>query len=188
MLNASLTSLLEARRLNPLNTDHTANLARLYRFWGEVGDPSMLDKAIEYYRQATEISPNTAHLYDEWSLVYFIKGQYEDALAKLQKSAALDAQYTPTFVYLGDVYQALNRPRRPCRPTSRRSSRTRRAHQPQLLQPPGYPPLRYAPGLLPAERHLDTLAGAFKDVVAKDPSPSRPTTPWATSTSFRASR
>ena len=38
MLNASLTSLLEARRLNPLNTDHTANLGRLYRFWGEIGD------------------------------------------------------------------------------------------------------------------------------------------------------
>ena len=42
---------------------------------------------IDYYRQATEISPNTAHLYDEWSLVYFIKGQYEEALAKLQQVA-----------------------------------------------------------------------------------------------------
>jgi tetratricopeptide (TPR) repeat protein/O-antigen ligase len=110
MLNASLTSLLEARRLNPLNTDHTANLARLYRFWGEVSDPAMLDKAIDYYREATAISPNTAHLYDEWALVYFIKGQYEEALSKLKQSAALDAQYTPTFVYLGDVYQALNVP------------------------------------------------------------------------------
>jgi tetratricopeptide (TPR) repeat protein/O-antigen ligase len=110
MLNASLTSLLEARRLNPLNTDHTANLARLYRFWGEVSDPAMLDKAISYYREATTISPNTAHLYDEWSLVYFIRGQYEDALSKLNQSIALDTQYPPTYVYLGDVYQALNRP------------------------------------------------------------------------------
>ena len=38
MLSASLTvTYSKRRRLNPLNTDHTANLGRLYRFWGEVG-------------------------------------------------------------------------------------------------------------------------------------------------------
>lgn len=110
MLNASLTALIEARKLNPLNTDHTANLGRLYRFWGEIGDAKMLDKSLEYYRQATEISPNTAHIYDEWALVYYVKGQYQEALLKLQKSASLDALYAPTFVYLGDTYQALNQP------------------------------------------------------------------------------
>ena len=64
----------------------------------------MLQTSLDYYRQALTISPNTAHLYDEWALVYFVKGQYQAALDKLNKSASLDSLYVPTFVYLGDVY------------------------------------------------------------------------------------
>jgi tetratricopeptide (TPR) repeat protein len=169
MLNASLTSLLEARRLNPLNTDHTANLARLYRFWGEASDPAMLDKAIDYYRQAIAISPNTAHLYDEWSLVYFIKGQYEEALAKLKQSAALDAQYTPTFVYLGDVYQSLNQPRE-----ALQAHLTAVKQDPGSLTNPNYFSrqdtrlfdLRLS--FYQQNGLLDDLVTAFKDVIAKD--------------------
>ncbi|MDP3046511.1 MAG: tetratricopeptide repeat protein, partial [Chloroflexota bacterium] len=169
MLNASLTSLLEARRLNPLNTDHTANLARLYRFWGEVSDPAMLDTAIDYYRQAIEISPNTAHLYDEWSLVYFIKGQYEEALSKLKQSAALDAEYTPTFVYLGDVYQSLNLPQE-----ALQAHVTAVKQDPGSLTNPNYFSrqdtrlfdMRLA--FYQQNGMLDSLAAAFKDVLAKD--------------------
>jgi tetratricopeptide (TPR) repeat protein len=169
MLNASLTSLLEARRLNPLNTDHTANLARLYRFWGEVSDPAMLDKAIEYYRQATEISPNTAHLYDEWSLVYFIRGQYEEALAKLMLSAALDPLYTPTFVYLGDVYQSLNRPQE-----ALAAHVTAVQQDPGSLTNPSYfsrQDTRLFDMRLSFYQQngtLDTLTGAFQEAIAKD--------------------
>ncbi len=110
MLSASLTALTEARRLNPLNTDHTANLGRLYRFWGEAVDPKYLQTSLDYYRQALEISPNTAHLYDEWSQVYFVMGQYQACLDKLLKSLSLDSQFVPTYVYLGDTYQAMNQP------------------------------------------------------------------------------
>ena len=169
MLDASLTSLLEARRLNPLNTDHTANLARLYRFWGEVSDPAMLDMAIDYYRQAIAISPNTAHLYDEWSLVYFIRGQYEEALAKLMQSAALDSEYTPTFVYLGDVYQALNRPQE-----ALQAHVTAVKQDPGSLTNPNYFSrqdtrlfdMRLA--FYQQNEMLDDLANAFKDVLTKD--------------------
>jgi tetratricopeptide (TPR) repeat protein/O-antigen ligase len=170
MLNASLTSLLEARRLNPLNTDHTANLARLYRFWGEVSDPTMLDKALDYYQQAVSISPNTAHLYDEWSLVYFIRGQYDEALAKLRQSAALDAQYTPTFVYLGDVYQSLNLPQE-----AFQAHVTAVKQDPGSLTNPNYfsrQDTRLFDVRLSFYQQngmLDDLANAFKDALAKDP-------------------
>jgi tetratricopeptide (TPR) repeat protein len=169
MLNASLTSLLEARRLNPLNTDHTANLARLYRFWGEVSDPAMLDKAIDYYSQAVAISPNTAHLYDEWSLVYFIRGQYDEALAKLKQSAALDAKYPPTFVYLGDVYQALSLPQE-----ALQAHLTAITLDPGSLTNPNYFSRQDTRlfdirlSFYQENGMLDDLISAFKDALAKD--------------------
>ncbi len=60
--------------MNPLNTDHSANLARLHRRWADLkaADPAArqqeLETAAEYYRQATNLSPNNAQLWNEWAL------------------------------------------------------------------------------------------------------------------------
>jgi conjugal transfer/entry exclusion protein len=35
-INRALQALQTAKQLNPLNTDHTANIGRLYRTWAEV--------------------------------------------------------------------------------------------------------------------------------------------------------
>lgn len=169
MLSASLTSLIEARRLNPLNTDHTANLGRLYRFWGEVSDPKMLDQSLEYYRQATEISPNTAHLYDEWALVYYIKGQYQDSLDKLRTSASLDDQYAPTFVYLGDTYQALNQPQEALQAHIKAISLDDGAlTNPQYFSRQDTRFFDMRLGFYQQAGLLDKLADTYKDVIARD--------------------
>lgn len=101
-----------ARQLNPLNTDHSANLARLYRTWGEMAsDPAerdeKLNQALEYYRQATTLSPHTAQLFNEWGSLCFSMGEHEKALEKYQKSLSLDADYDQTYLLLGDLH--LNR-------------------------------------------------------------------------------
>jgi tetratricopeptide (TPR) repeat protein len=109
LLVASRAVLTEARRLNPLNTDHSANLARLHRTWGQLSsDPDQraekLRQAVEYYRQATSLSPQNAQLFNEWGQVYYIMGNHEKALEKYQHSLSLDQQFDQTYLLLGDLY------------------------------------------------------------------------------------
>jgi len=109
LLIASQAVLREARRLNPLNTDHSANLARLNRTWGQIAQDAAeraekMNAAIEYYRQATSLSPNNAQLFNEWGQVYYLMGDYEKALEKYQRSLSVDQEYDQTYVLLGDLY------------------------------------------------------------------------------------
>ena len=94
-----------------LDTDHAANLARLYRNWaGLATDPadktSRLQKASEQYETATRLSPSTANLYNEWSQVYLQRGDLNPAREKLTRSLELDPQYAQTYLYLGQADQA----------------------------------------------------------------------------------
>ncbi len=109
ILNVSQAVLAEARRLNPLNTDHSANLARLNRTWGQLAsDPARraekLNQALEYYRQATNLSPQNAQLFNEWGQVYYILGDQEKALKRYQHSLSVDQEYHETYILIGDLY------------------------------------------------------------------------------------
>ena len=113
LLRCSEAVLLEAQRLNPLNTDHSANLGRLYRTWAELTSDKekkqeYFAKSLEYYAQATSLSPHAAHLFDEWGLVYFVMGKYQEAIAKYEYSLTIDDQYVNTYLSLGDAYMAVN--------------------------------------------------------------------------------
>jgi tetratricopeptide (TPR) repeat protein/O-antigen ligase len=113
LLIASEAVLLEARRLNPLNTDHSANLARLNRTWGQIASDQAqrvekMDAAIEYYRQATNLSPNNAQLFNEWGQVYFLLGDHEKALEKYRHSLSVDQEYDETYILLADLYLNTN--------------------------------------------------------------------------------
>lgn len=102
--------LLEARAINPLNTDHSANLGRLHRAWaGMTSDPAAAEqhfqKSIDYYGQAIRLSPNTAYLYNEMAEVLLTHGDRAQALDKLQTSLSLDQHYVQTRLYLGEYYR-----------------------------------------------------------------------------------
>jgi tetratricopeptide (TPR) repeat protein/O-antigen ligase len=112
-INVAKVVLEEARRLNPLNTDHSANLGRLYRAWGEMTtDPALRSQrfaqASEYYRQATTLSPNAAHLQNEWAIVFMEENDLTQAEAKLQRSLELDQEFDQTYLLLGDLARAKN--------------------------------------------------------------------------------
>lgn len=102
--------LLLAQQLNPLNTDHAANLARMNRIVAAmVTDPTekaaRYAKSSEYYQMATRLSPNTAYLYNEWSQTYSQSGDWERARALLEKSLTIDDQYAQTYFLLGEYYR-----------------------------------------------------------------------------------
>lgn len=124
--------LVGAQRLNPLNTDHSANLARLLRAWAFAGaatpaemtdaarlreilaanpasvNQSRLLRSIDYYRQALALSPNNAGLWNELATVQSIQGDLAGARATIERSLAVDDRYYPTHVLLGDVLSAGN--------------------------------------------------------------------------------
>jgi tetratricopeptide (TPR) repeat protein len=112
-LSLSNTVLQRARQINPLNTDHSANLGRLYRTRAELdSDPAQKDayfeQALQYYEEATSLSPHAAHLFDEWGLVYFVMGDRPEAIAKYEHSLTIDDRYLNTYLSLGDAYLAMN--------------------------------------------------------------------------------
>lgn len=129
ILRAANASLVMARRLNPLNTDHSANLARLNRTWAFVGAPvpagadssqlrellltrpdtvnaARLERAQHYYTQAIALSPQNAGLRNELATVQFIRNDLTGAQASLDRSLALDQQFSPTYMLLADVREA----------------------------------------------------------------------------------
>ena len=113
LLQEGHATLERARRINPLNTDHTANLARLFRIWAAMSsDPAQREefflRSSDYYREAVELSPANAQLYNEWGLVYSNLGETEKAFEKYQESLALDQQFFQTHLLLADLYLSQN--------------------------------------------------------------------------------
>lgn len=107
----ALTALVRARDLNPLNTDHTANMGRLYRTWAEMDDNAAkrsekLQRSLQAYEAATRLSPHNAQLYNEWGLVYYLMGDYVRAQAKYDESLVLDKQFGQTYILIGDLHLA----------------------------------------------------------------------------------
>jgi tetratricopeptide (TPR) repeat protein len=127
LLRATNAILVGAQRLNPLNTDHTANLARLYRSWAFANvasgtdvtnngvlrqlvatkaqgvDLAKLDQSVKYYKEATSLSPHNAQLWNEMAAVQYIQGDSNDALVSLDQSLKLDQRFVQTYLLQGDV-------------------------------------------------------------------------------------
>ena len=109
-LQASQNVLTQARQINPLNTDHSANLARLQRTWATLDDGTdphspHLQQSIQYYQDTLRLSPNTAHLHDELAQTYLQADDTDKALEQLNTALALDQLYPQTYLYLGEYYR-----------------------------------------------------------------------------------
>jgi tetratricopeptide (TPR) repeat protein len=130
LMRAAQAALVAAQRLNPLNTDHSANLARLSRAWafadalspddnptdtrlreilatpGNKVDQARLDQALTYYQQATALSPQNAQLWNELATVQFIQNDLAGAQTSINRSLALDQRFAATHLLQGDVRDA----------------------------------------------------------------------------------
>ena len=115
-IKEAVDKLEKARKLNPLNTDHTANLARLYSAWAiYTQDPDLKNERVmlsdQYFREATQLSPNNVRLWVEWA--YLLMQQMDasdEAYIKLQHARELDPSYDWTYGLLGEYFtkQALS--------------------------------------------------------------------------------
>ncbi|UCC63166.1 MAG: tetratricopeptide repeat protein, partial [Anaerolineae bacterium] len=109
ILEETRKELERARVLNPLNTDHSANLARLYHSWAGLSTSpeeqmARINQSLQHYEQATTLSPNTAHLFHEWGLVYMGMGQFDEAVDKFRHALMLDPKFAKPYFSIGDVY------------------------------------------------------------------------------------
>jgi tetratricopeptide (TPR) repeat protein len=111
LLRAAETVLKEAQTVNPLNTDHTANLARLYRSWADLSaqEPevyqAMLTRSLEQYNTAVTLSPNAAHLWNEKGNAHLARGEDAEAEAAYLHSLSIDERYDQTYLLLADFYE-----------------------------------------------------------------------------------
>jgi tetratricopeptide (TPR) repeat protein len=99
-----------ARGLNPLNTDHTANLARLNRRWAELSADAAVrathaEASRVYYSQAVQLSPNNAGLWNEWAALEFqVLNDLASAQTHLDQSMSIDQEFEQTYLLQGDLY------------------------------------------------------------------------------------
>jgi tetratricopeptide (TPR) repeat protein len=110
LMRRAETDLLEAQALNPLNTDHTANLARLYSMWATYAvtpeeRQQRAEKSSEYFSRAVALSRNSALIWDEWaSLFLFVLQQPDEAYTRLERAEKIDPEYHRTYALLGEYY------------------------------------------------------------------------------------
>lgn len=104
--------LLQAQHINPLNTDHTANLARLNtRWYGVATDDTerqeRLALADRYYRDALVLSPQNSVVRNEYArLALEVEGDCPKALALYDQGVTIDPYYDALALARADAYVA----------------------------------------------------------------------------------
>ncbi|MBN2393061.1 MAG: O-antigen ligase family protein [Anaerolineae bacterium] len=116
--------LIYARKINPLNTDHSANLARFYKSWAARGASdlsagelttaqqttltdqynTLLQQSEENYKIALTLSPNNPIIWNELAQLYAI--DLNDGLKfqqTISKSLEVDDEFEQTWMLLGDI-------------------------------------------------------------------------------------
>jgi len=98
----------KAQEINPLNTDHTANLARLYSLWSTYTTEAGLREqrardSDQYFSRAVVLSPNNARLWDEWAVHKQNNlSEFDAAYERYLRALELDPYYDWTYGLLGD--------------------------------------------------------------------------------------
>ncbi len=110
LISQAEQDLKNAQNLNPLNTDHTANLARLFSLWASfVQDPAerivKANISAEYFSKAVTLSPKNARIWDEWALLYLnILNQPQEAYQRMMNALDIDPDYHWTYGLLSEYY------------------------------------------------------------------------------------
>jgi tetratricopeptide (TPR) repeat protein len=119
----SKVALEKAQEISPLDPDHPANLGTLYLRWaGMASDPAErakgLERALEYYQQATAMSPHhhgfrlqgdVLQIHLLLGDLYTSLGELDQAVAVYEKAREVDPDDYGSHRGLATVYQLLGR-------------------------------------------------------------------------------
>lgn len=109
LLNEASAQLQIAQSINPLNTDHTANLARLNTRWTELTQDAAqraahLADAEKYYQEALSLSPQNSVIRNEYArLVYSLENDCAKALAIYDDAVKMDPYYDANYYGRSDT-------------------------------------------------------------------------------------
>jgi len=116
--------LIYAREINPLNTDHSANLARFYKSWAariamdmsaegltneqrtvlSAQYQALLELSLIEYKTALILSPNNPIIWNELAQLYAIDLKDEVKFQEtITKSLEIDVDFEQTWMLLGDM-------------------------------------------------------------------------------------
>ncbi|MCP3915820.1 MAG: tetratricopeptide repeat protein [bacterium] len=98
---------LEARRLEPYDPRHAANLGRFALAWGATGRPDKLERALGHFAGALALSPQDVLLFTQLAQVHRSMGDFPTAIQTLEQAAGIDPDYPLTWVLLGDTHAVL---------------------------------------------------------------------------------
>jgi tetratricopeptide (TPR) repeat protein len=98
---------LQAREINPYNPDNTGNMGRYYFTLGQVFNPERFQDALAFFEKATVLAPSNVIYHNLWAQTFYILQDYQNAVDRLQTSVAIDPEYSPTWILLGDTYAAM---------------------------------------------------------------------------------
>lgn len=112
LLETAFSRLQEAQILNPLNTDHTANLARLMTRWAslntldEARRSQLLQQAKQYYDDALSLSPQNSVIRNELgNLLATLDNDCQAAIRTYERSLEIDPYYAQTYYGIAGVYE-----------------------------------------------------------------------------------
>jgi tetratricopeptide (TPR) repeat protein len=108
-LEQSERILKQANALSPINTDHYANLGRLYLHWSNPAggnDPSKAPLAVQYMHEAVTRTPGNAQLWYEYGVALARNGQFDEAMdALLHSQRDVDPTFADTPFVRGQLLQ-----------------------------------------------------------------------------------
>jgi len=90
--------------LNDMNGYNYNNLARVYKFYGEVADGSKYAEAINLYNKAIEKDPNNAYFGLDLTTIYINLRQWDKAIEICKRYTELYPNFATPFSYLGYIY------------------------------------------------------------------------------------
>ncbi|MFZ0549086.1 MAG: hypothetical protein WAM60_26805, partial [Candidatus Promineifilaceae bacterium] len=108
LLETAEDRLLVAQDINPLNTDHTANLARLNTRWADFSQGDVREErtalASGYYESALDLSPHNSVIANEYArLTYVLQSDCEKSVGLYNYSLEVDPFYTNSYFDRADI-------------------------------------------------------------------------------------
>lgn len=115
-LHSGEAVLLQAEQINPLDSDHSANLARLYHLWASY-DTTKYPLSLQWFTHATDLAPHNSILIDEMGTVQREYGAFlqqhnqvkqgtqyiQMAVTTFKRAANVDPQSSDARALLGDT-------------------------------------------------------------------------------------